>query len=62
MRMHRIHSNIEDGLETAFVLTVVDRKTLRETPREVLREAYSCMYGTRQKKVSVSNSSYSLLL
>ena len=43
MRMHCVHSNIEDGLETVTVLTVVDREAVGETPREALREAYSCM-------------------
>ena len=33
MCMHRVHSNIEDGLETVTVLTVVDREALREMPR-----------------------------
>ena len=36
MLMHRVHSNIEDGLETVTVLTVVDREAVRETPREAL--------------------------
>ena len=43
MHMYRVHSNIEGGLETVTVLTVVDREALRETPREALREVHSCI-------------------